>query len=50
MRPINKIMTPSIFKSGCVCAQVQEMFEEAGVVCPSHVGLKKMMEKINGAR
>ena len=49
MRPINKIMTSSIFKSGCVRAQVQEMFEEAGIVCPSHKGLEKMMEKINGA-
>ena len=49
MRHINKIMTSSIFKSGCVRAQVQEMFEESDVVCPSHTGLGKMMDKINGA-
>ena len=49
MRPINKIMFSSIFKSGCVRAQVQEMFSESGVVCPSGNGLDNMMEKIKGA-
>ena len=35
MRPINKIMSSSILKSGCVRAQAQEMFEESGIICPS---------------
>ena len=49
MRPINKIMSSLIFKSGCVRAQVQEMFSESGVVCPSGNGLDNMIEKIKGA-
>ena len=50
MRPINKIMSTSILKSGCVRSQTQEMFEESGIICPSNNGLDAMMEKVNGTR
>lgn len=46
MRPINKTMATAIFKSGAPAAQVQDIFVENGVICPSDTGLLKMLENV----
>ena len=46
MRPINKIVSSSLFKSGVVTKQVQEAFVESGIICPSDTGLYKMINNV----
>ena len=49
MRPINKIMATAIFSSGAPMKQVQEIFNENGLVCPSDTGLGKMVDNVEKA-
>jgi len=49
MRPINKIMATAIFSSGAPMKQVQEIFNENGLVCPSDTGLGKMIDHVEVA-
>ena len=44
MRPINKMMSNAILKSGAPANQVQEIFSETGAISPSKTGLAKMVD------
>lgn len=50
MRPINKMMSTAIFNAGAPAKQVQELFIDAGAVCPSERGLGNMLDKVKGER
>ncbi|KAL7536484.1 hypothetical protein ACHAXR_007193 [Thalassiosira sp. AJA248-18] len=48
-RTINKMMSVATFNCGTPAAQVQELFHDAGVVCPSKKGQQKMLDKAKEA-